>query len=439
MRPLSIFLYEWKHFFRSPFKIVAVLLFMVASIYSLHNGAHLYEKQSSEIERLNKKAQLQKETLVSYFENGEKGPKDRPWVDNTKPFWAIWNTPTYHYKKPSPAIVYNIGQTEQYGFYKSIKTNSSPYDADMAKEIANPERIQSGTLDFSFVALFLLPLLLLVLLYNIKGSEAEQGFLPLVFVQTGSKNWWMISRTVFYAIIILLVLFSVIVYGAVLTDISITDDAFWNIFLWVTLYLLFWLIIYFLILRLGKNTVSNTLQMIGVWLLFAFIIPAATQQWISIEKPTNLMIDIIDAKREKTDDIYALSDELIDKQLFELFPSLKQTEIAKDSVRIKRARRSSMEALINIAMKDATASIEKDNQSKNELISKTYWFNPITFFQNKLNHLSKTHYNDYQDYRNEIQNLADKRTKIMVLDIWNDVKVDKVKYIEYTKLFSNVK
>lgn len=177
--------------------------------------------------------------------------------------------------------------------------------------------------------------------------------------------------------------------------------------------------------------------MIGIWLLFAFIIPAAIQQWIAIEKPTNLMIAIIDAKRDKTDNIYAQSDKAIDEQLFELFPSLKQTDMAKDSIRIKRARRNSMEALINIAMKDATSSLEKDNQSKNELISKTYWFNPITFFQNKLNHLSKTHYNDYQEYRNEIQDLVNKRTKIMVLDIWNDVKVDQTKYLEYYKEFSN--
>jgi len=29
--------------------------------------------------------------------------------------------------------------------------------------------------------------------------------------------------------------------------------------------------------------------------------------------------------------------------------------------------------------------------------------------------------------------LIDKRIEIMVLDIWNDVKVDKVKYLEYNK------
>ncbi|GEQ86033.1 hypothetical protein ULMS_15410 [Patiriisocius marinistellae] len=435
MRNVSIFLYEWKHFVRSPFKIVALLLFIIASIYGLQNGADLYEKQNAEIERINKEAKTEKETVVAYFENNKKGPENRPWVDVTTPFWAIWSTPTYHFKKPSPAIVYSIGQTEHYGFYKAIGTSSSPYDADMAKEIANPERIQSGTLDFSFVILYLLPLLLLVLLYNIKGREAEHGFLPLVFVQTGSKNWWILSRTAFYTLLLLFILLGLLIYGAMLTTVFNTENVFWQVFLWVSIYLLFWIIIYFLILKFGKNTVSNTLQMIGVWLLFAFIVPAAVQQWVSIERPTNLMVDIIDAKRDKTDEIYDQPNALTNEQLYKLYPNLKQTEVAKDTSRIKNVRRNSITALINNAMKQATAKVEEDNRYRNELITQTYWFNPLTYFQNKFNHVSQTHYDDYQAYRDNIQDLIDKRIEIMVLDIWNDVKVDKVKYLEYNKTF----
>ena len=436
MRSLGIFLYEWKHFVRSPFKIVAIVLFIVASIYGLHNGADLYDKQTKEIEKIKKEIATKNKTTLSYFETNEKGPKNRPWVDVTTPYWAIWSTSTYQFKRPSPAIVYTIGQAEQYGFYKAIGMSSSPYDADMAKEIANPERIQSGTLDFSFVVLFLLPLLLLILLYNIKGQEAEQGFLPLVFVQTGSKNWWILSRTLFYVLLLLFVLFWMLVYGAVLTNVFGADNVFWKVYIWVSIYLLFWAVIYFFILKYGKNTVSNTLQMIGVWLLISFIVPAAVQQWISIEKPTNLMVDFIDAKREKTDKIYDQSTELIYQQLFDLYPNLKQTKIAKDSLLFQKAKRYSMRALINLAMKNATAIVEEDNRSKNELISKTYWFNPFTYFQNTFNRLSKTHYDDYQAYRNEIQHRVDQRIQTMVLDVWNEVKVDKTKYLEYNTIFS---
>ncbi|TXD83620.1 hypothetical protein ESY87_08265 [Subsaximicrobium wynnwilliamsii] len=439
MRSLSIFVNEWKHFTRSPFKIIALFLFTVASIYGLHNGADLFEKQKNEIERLNQETEAEIKNTLSYYDTGKKGPDEQPWVDNNEPFWAIYNAPTYQFKTPSPTIVYAIGQTEQYGFYKRITTWSNPYDADMTQEISNPERIQSGNLDFSFAVLFLLPLLLLVLLYNIKGLEAERGFLPLVIVQAGSKNWWILSRTAFYAILLLLVLFGLMLYGATLTDVFETKNDFWKIFLWVTISLFFWLVIYFLILYYGNNTVSNTLQMIGVWLLLAIIIPATIQQWIAIEKPTNLMVDLIDVKREKTSEIYEQSKELIDAQLFELYPDLKETKTFRDTTIVKNDRGYSTDALVNIEMKNATKGIEADNYAKNKLVETTYWFNPVTYFQNKLNKLTSTHYEDYESYRNEIQKSVDNRLETMVFDIWNNVEVDKLRYLEYNAIFTNDK
>jgi ABC-2 type transport system permease protein len=224
-------------------------------------------------------------------------------------------------------------------------------------------------------------------------------------------------------------------YGATLTNVfEANADSFLNIVMYITIYLLFWVIIYFLILKYSKNTVSNTLLMIGVWLLFAFIIPATIQQWIAIEKPTNLMMDLIDVKRDKTSEINEQSKALINKQMFELYPNLKETKTFKDTTIVRKRRGYSTNALVAIEMKNATKSIEEDNNTKNKLVETTYWINPITFFQNKLNKLTNTHYEDYESYRNIIQISVDNRTKILVFDIWNDVKVDKEKYLEYNKL-----
>jgi ABC-2 type transport system permease protein len=70
------------------------------------------------------------------------------------------------------------------------------------------------------------------------------------------------------------------------------------------------------------------------------------------------------------------------------------------------------------------------------MISATFWVNPVTYFQNKLNSISETHYEDYQGYRNTIQTKIDHQIKTMVLDLWNDVKVDKLKYLEYNESLS---
>lgn len=434
MKSLSILLYEWKHFVRSPFKVVALLLFLLASIYGLHNGASLYKTQLTEIEKINEKVDEERKENLEFYDTEEKGPEDKPWIDLSTPFWAIWLSNTYHFKTPSPAIVYSIGETEQFGFYKRVNIWASTMDSDMTKEIANPERLQIGTLDFSFALVYLLPLLLLILVYNLRSSEAEQNFLPLIEVQTASKNRWLLSRIFFYIVLLILVIVGLLIYGAMLTGVFSQDSsAFGQVLLYSLLYLLFWGAIYYFILRKGTRIVNNTLKMVGVWLLFAFIIPAISLQWITIEKPANLMTDFINASRDETWDLYDLPDSVVQQQLNKLFPEIIDSPAAKDSTKIDQARRGSFSALSNELLKSRIALIEKDNEAKNQRVRATYFYNPVTFFQNRFNETSQTHYNDYQKFRNEIQSLIDKQIKTLVVDTWNEKVVDKEGYVKYTE------
>lgn len=438
MSSLDIFLYEWKHFVRNPFKVVALLLFVLAAIYGLHNGANLYHKQKDEIVEVKEKEVEESQKTLTYYEEGKKGPEGRPWIDVSNPFWAIRYTPIYHFKEPSPIMVYSIGQAEQYGFYKRVTFRSSPYDADMAEEIANPERLQSGTLDFIFVVLFLLPLLLLILLYNLKGAETEYGFLPLIEVQVGSKNHWLLSRIAFYLVLLLSVNVLLMLYGASLTAVfaNASQDLGIMIF-YVVLYLLFWSVIYFFILQRGKSIIGNTLMMMSAWVILAFIIPAMVYQWISIKHPANLMTDLIDSTRDERQKIYDQEDSLIQDQLIVLFPEIVSSVVSNDEAKKNIAMNRSVSALANELMKRSVVAIEAKNQEKNKLVSNSYWYNPISYFHNQLNSIAQTHYNDYQEYRNEVQSLVDKQIRTMVLDIWNDVEVDKAKFLQYRKALAS--
>ena len=437
MKRLNIFLYEAKHFIRNPFKIVALLLFALAGIYGLHNGASLYEKQQSEIEKINQKIEADRQDIINYYESDKPGPEDRPWVNLREPYWAIRHLSIHQFKEPSPAMVYSIGQAEQYGFYKKVTSGSSPYDADMAEEIANPERLQTGTLDFAFVILFLLPLVFLILVYNLKSYENEQGFLQLITVQSASKNRWLLLRITFYLVLTFVTIILLLVYGATLTGVfTYQSSIFTEATILVLFYLLFWGLLYYLILQSGKSILGNTLQMVGVYLLFTFIIPATVHQWISIEKPTNLMTDFIDASRDKKQDLYNEPDSLLQAKLFKVFPEIKDSKIANDTLRNVKAMNRSISALTNQLMKESLEPIQKESEEKNEIIRSTYWYNPVVYFQNQLNKTAETHYHNYQQYRDKIQASIDHQIQIMVSDIYKDTKVNKKKYLNYINLLN---
>lgn len=432
MKFINIFKCEWKHFIRSPFKIIATFIFCIAAIYGLLNGSNLYKEQTTEIHKINKQVNEEQQRYLAQFKEGNMSIKNRPWVDLSSPFWAILYSPSYQYKMPSKSMVYSIGQAEQYGYYKKISFSASPYDADLTQEITNPERLQIGTLDFVFVIIYLLPLLLLLLLYNIKSEETEQDILPLIEVQTGTKNTWLSARLFFYFVFSLLVCSILILYGATLTQV-LKDQSydFLKVTLYTFLYIFFWFSLYFIVVKNGKSILSSTLQMIGLWLLFTFIIPGMVHQLVSINKPANLMTDLIDADRDKKQALYNLPDSIFQKKLNVLYPEILESPIYNDTSKRNLAMNRSAYALVNQLKKASVKEVESDNKDKNTLIQKSFWYNPISFFQNKFNHISKTHYSDYQEYREKIQKSIDKRIDFLIRDIWNDIKVDEEKYIEY--------
>ncbi|WP_299524115.1 hypothetical protein [Winogradskyella sp.] len=439
MKTLAILKYEWIHFTRSTFKVIAVVLFLIASIYGLHNASNLYNIQISEIERIKAQSKESQAEIIAFYDKNEKGPSERPWVNVNEPFWAIWYSNIYHFKTPSPLMVYGVGQAEQYGYYKRLTIMSSPYDADMVEEIANPERLQTGNLDFTFAIIYLLPLLLMICLYNIKGAEVDSGILPLINVQAASIQSWLWNRIGFYFILIIILLALLFVYGGFLTNIFDKDvNGFFVFLLWTIIYLLIWTAVFGVIIQLGSTSISNTLKMVGAWLLFTFIIPGIVHQWISTQYPANLMTDFIDAQRDEKNKLYALPDSVLQEKLNAKYPKILNSIVMNDSLKQNKARNESAPALANEMTKNSLKPIEESYYQKNNAIKGFNWINPVTLFQNKFNHLTKTHFDDYQNYRDDIQLLVDLQNETMVLDIWNDVQVDKKTYLGYLSTLNDV-
>lgn len=429
---LDIIFHEWKHFSRHKFKVAATLLFAAALFYGIENGIALYKEQLAEIDKINTTVLESKNEVLDLFDNGEKNPPGRPWVNITSPYWALWYVPNYAIKTPSPMMVYGIGQAEQYGYYKKITFWSTPYDADMAEELANPERLQLGALDFSFVTLFLTPLLLLIFLYNIKGGEIQQGFINLIYTQTGNKTIWLLSRTLFYVGITLTILLLLMFYGAFRANVfGQNSNDFWELFIYSAGYIFLWSLTFFLVINSGTGIASNALKMASLWLVFTFVIPGAFHQWVSLKHPVSYMTDLIDAKRDDLDKLFDQPADSLRAKLFAQYPSIANSYVAKDSLKINSATNRSSSALANNVMKLAIEDIEANNRSKNELIEASYWFNPITFFQNRLNKITQNHYDDYFGYRNSIQKRIDKTIDILILDLWEDEIVDKETYLKY--------
>jgi len=427
---------EFAHFKRSPFKVISLILFLMAIVYGCQNGYDLLKRHDAEIMSIKSINEDSINKAIIQFEEIEKGTIDKPRRDPTVPYWAIWNTPSYAFKYPSPMMVFSLGQSEQYGYYKRVTNWSTIFDSDLAEEIANPERIAIGTLDFNFVLLYLSPILMIILLFNIGGLEKDLKFDQLIYLNNITKKDWLLSRFTFYYLIIFCSIFcSMLPYALASQVFQYEMSQFFKLIILISLYILLWTSLFYFINFFGKGSSDQAIKMISTWLTFCIIIPGAIHQISSLKYPTNYMTDYLDVSREQESEIFKLPSDTSRMKLLEEFPRLKNTLYAADTSINKSIINRSLSGLVNILNKNVGYKIENSNEEKNEFINKFSMVNPIVFFQNKINQITKTDYYAYKNYRRDIQEIIDKKIKLILDDTWDKIVVDKARYVQYVESF----
>ena len=422
----NILKFEYFHLVNAPYKIISILLFAFSIIYGCQIGYVLFKKHDNEIKSIkSKNSDFENKMLVQYDEL-EQGLIEKPRRDPTIPYWAIWNTPSYALKNPSAMIVFSTGQAEQYGYYKKVTNWSTIFDNDLAEEIANPERLALGTLDFGFVVLFLTPILLVILLFNIGGLEKDNGFDKLIYLNDISKKAWLATRFSYYFLIVFTLICFLLIPYAILSG-ALTNEltSFFRLLALIFLYVFLWTSVFYLINYWGKGSVDQAIKMISIWVVLSIIMPGLFHQIASIKFSTNYMVDYLDVARDQRYEIFDMSTDTLQEELLKSFPSLKNSIYAQDTTIDKGIVNRSISGLVNVLNKKAAVKIEEESELKNDYVRSTLILNPVMYFQNKINEISMTDYYAYRRYRENIQNTIDKKIEFILRDTWNKEIIDK--------------
>ena len=142
--------------------------------------------------------------------------------------------------------------------------------------------------------------------------------------------------------------------------------------------------------------------------------------------------------REQENAIFKLPADSSRMKLLEEFPRLKNTLYAADTSLNKAIINRSLSGLVNILNKNVGSQIENSNEEKNKFINKFSIVNPIIFFQNKINEITRTDYYAYKSYRSDIQEMIDKKISLILDDTWNKIIVDKEKYVQYVESLKQI-
>lgn len=172
---------------------------------------------------------------------------------------------------PAPLAGLAVGQSDLAPAAHHVSTAPAATQVPEARP-ASPFRLLVGGIDAAFVVLYVLPLLLLVLTFDLLSSDRERGTLRLLLAGPLSAGALAGGRAAVRGGALLLAAALLLVLTLAATG---GDAARFGLFLAVVLaYGAFWVVLAVLVNVFGRTSASNAAVLAGAWLLLVVLLPA---------------------------------------------------------------------------------------------------------------------------------------------------------------------
>ncbi len=297
----SILRHEWKDLTSDRGLWIVTAAFALLTVYGVCNGANWvrFEKRtlaSAAQEQAERKTRLK--TDLGDFEAGRKRPEGFLDPQGAASIGGVSGVP-YLTLPPAPLASFSIGQSDLYPYYLKAGLRSRQLSV-VSDEVENPSNLLSGRFDLAFVIVFLYPLLILALSYDLISSEKERGTLALALSQPVSLRILVLGKLAIRAAWLLA---CAMLFAALAGSIAGVELSASRFLLWTAVtacYEVFWFTVAVAVNLLGKNSATNALSLAAIWLGLVLILPACISLCSSAIYPVPSRVEMIQAMREAT-------------------------------------------------------------------------------------------------------------------------------------------
>jgi ABC-2 type transport system permease protein len=202
---------------------------------------------------------------------------------------------------PAPLASLAIGQSDLLPYYSAV-TASSRHTSVQLDELQNPLQLLAGRFDLAFVAVYLLPLLVFALSYNMLSEERENGTLSLVLAQPATLRTLLLAKSLLRVAYVALISIALSAAGFLTAGVHLGEEGMtsaavaWT--LTVMAYGLVWLGIATLVNSRGWSSSTNAVTLAAIWLFLVAIVPSVLNVVIATVHPLPSRIALVEAARE---------------------------------------------------------------------------------------------------------------------------------------------
>lgn len=272
---------------------------------------------------------------------------------------------------PSPLALVATGQSDLYP--PTIKVTSGGKDSFLfSDDIENPAHLASGSIDLAFVLVFLFPLAILALCYDLVSGERERGTLALTLASSRDPTLVLSGKLAVRAGIPLAATLIAIVAGVafhcgaaaiVSADFSILSAA-------VVGYGVFWALLAAAVNGFDKDSAHNAIASMTAWVVVTLIIPSAINAVSNLAYPPPSRVEMalaaraasIDADKQRDATLARYADEHKDAAA----PDMKRGSDRERSLR-RLAVQEAARARVETVVASSNAQIRRQHDLANGL------------------------------------------------------------------------
>ncbi len=307
-------------------------------------------------------------------------------------FHAVWNS-------PSDLAFAAIGQRDLNPTMLRIRAlalEGQIYETDSI----NPELALAGRFDFAFVAAYLLPLVILFVLYDLIAVERESGRLNLLAVSAHNWRSLWIPRIVLRVLAVLLALLLPLWTGMFVenTAFSVVAGASFAIVLQVVLWTLVALVI---ATRASFRSETMAAVSVGVWLLFTLLIPIVGKVYIENSVPGVKGAEVALVQREAVNDAWDLPKAVTMDAFYASHPEWSDSEPLNEEWHWKwyyAFQQMGDETAADLSQAYRDTMLERDR-----LTAIVSWLSPAVAIQRDLQAFAQTNLQAQLDFEDEVR------------------------------------
>lgn len=406
----KICVFEWIRLKKSGvFKSLLLILIILftAAFYTGIKHQNFRKNTIEYIQSVEKKKHNDFKNIVAKLEKDNEEYKGNRHRDPSNPMGVANHTGNRTFHLPPTDISFiAIGESDtKPNYYKlGLYKKTTLYHT---AEIENASVLYNGHFDISFVLVFIIPLLVIALTYNIASFDKEHGTFGILLSSPISFNKIMATRFIFRGILLYAITVFILTTGVFLTgNYKAVGNIYWGLLLLSILaYILFWCVLSYWVNSFQKSSNFNAGFLTSLWLILIILFPGIIKEISAKSHPIPSKIELVTKRRELTDSVRNESNDILN-QFLEDHPELVSNSTIDDKIK-NSITRYSVEATVNDKMQIFEKQFEKQLKKQEAFIDNYRFISPAIIMQKMVEHISGNGKERYIEFENQFHHFRE--------------------------------